>query len=364
MPPRATTVLTVVAPSSSSSSRQGRRSASSVGMRFADCCQTTDWGPSMTAAATSSPRLAGRQWRKIASGLRERHQLLGHLDTGASAFARASRSRLLAHRGPHVGVDGVCAGPAAAGSWTTVSSAPDRRGEAYARSRSTRGSGVNSGGHAIVRSRPASAATSSSEWATLSPPSPTKASRRPATVAERLLDRQQVRQRLARMVLVGERVHDRHRRPMCELVDRLLRERADHDRLDVAGERASRVGDRLAASELQLLRSRARSASRRAVRSPPRTTRASVSTASRRCRRSPLREARPRQRSGAAFIDEARSSNSRSSCCVKSATRVKFGETVWARMAPTPPSLSFDVIVGLIVITPSRPSRGGRSSPG
>src|SRR5450759_3957753 len=33
-------------------------------MRFSACCQTTDWGPSMTSAVTSSPRWAGRQWRK------------------------------------------------------------------------------------------------------------------------------------------------------------------------------------------------------------------------------------------------------------------------------------------------------------
>ena len=73
-------------------------------------------------------------------------------------------------------------------------------------------------------------------------------------VAERLLDRQQVGERLARMVLVESALTTGTRRPAGELVDRLLRERADHDRVDVARERAGGVGDRLAAPELQLLR--------------------------------------------------------------------------------------------------------------
>ena len=73
-------------------------------------------------------------------------------------------------------------------------------------------------------------------------------------VAEDLRDRQHVCECLARVVLVRERVHHRHRRPACELVDRLLRERADDDRRAVAGERSGGVGDRLAAPELQLLR--------------------------------------------------------------------------------------------------------------
>ena len=33
-------------------------------MRFSACCQTTDRGPSRTSAVTSSPRWAGRQWRR------------------------------------------------------------------------------------------------------------------------------------------------------------------------------------------------------------------------------------------------------------------------------------------------------------
>ncbi len=36
---------------------------------FSASSQTTDWGPSITSAVTSSPRCAGRQCMKRASGL-------------------------------------------------------------------------------------------------------------------------------------------------------------------------------------------------------------------------------------------------------------------------------------------------------
>ena len=42
--------------------------ACSVASRLAACSKTSDCGPSMTAAATSSPRWAGRQCRKTAPG--------------------------------------------------------------------------------------------------------------------------------------------------------------------------------------------------------------------------------------------------------------------------------------------------------
>ncbi len=37
--------------------------------RFSASSHTTDWGPSMTAAVTSSPRYAGSQSMKMASSL-------------------------------------------------------------------------------------------------------------------------------------------------------------------------------------------------------------------------------------------------------------------------------------------------------
>src|SRR5438309_1247417 len=39
-----------------------------VCIRFSACRQTAEWGPSITGAVTSSPRCAGRQWRKRAFG--------------------------------------------------------------------------------------------------------------------------------------------------------------------------------------------------------------------------------------------------------------------------------------------------------
>ena len=243
-----------------------------------------------------------------------------------------------------------------------MSSAPERRARRSAFAK-TRGSGVNSGGHAIVRSRPASAATSSNEWATLSPPSPTNASRRPATSpntssivsksasawhgwcsSERAFTTGTVAQCASSStvscanvrITIAETYPESERavsaidspRPSCSSCVESVIGVAPSRAIAAANDTRVRVDG---FSKMQAIASPRSSSS---------------------------------QRSGDAFIDEARSSNSRSSCCVKSATRVKFGETVWARMAPTPPFLSFDVVVALIVITPSRPSRGGRSSPG
>ena len=138
------------------------------------------------------------------------------------------------------------------------------------------------------------------------------------------------------MVLVGERVDDRDGRPARELLDGLLGERADDDRGHVAGQRAGRVGDRLAAAELQLLR---RQRDRR--RSEPR-------------RRGRERDARPRRRlledagdrlprsassqcAGSSFSDSASSSSPASSSGARSETRVKCGRRrSWSIVIPSP----------------------------
>ena len=70
--------------------------------------------------------------------------------------------------------------------------------------------------------------------------------------AEPLPDRHHVGQRLARMEVVGEPVDDRDVRGGGELVHVGLREGADHDPVEVAGENGARVLDRLAAPELQV----------------------------------------------------------------------------------------------------------------
>ena len=217
-------------------------------MRLADCCQTTDWGPSMTAAATSSPRLAGRQWRKIASGFASAISCSVTWN-GAERLRAHVTLALLAHRGPDVGVDGVCAGDGLGGivdDGEVGSRAPSEASRIREDPRVGRELGrtgdreveAGEGGHLEQRVGDVVATVADEREPA------------PGDVAEHLLDREQVGQRLARMVLVGERVHNGHRRPARQLVDRLLRERADDDRRDVARQRASRVGDRLAAAEL------------------------------------------------------------------------------------------------------------------
>ncbi len=86
--------------------RRSTNSARAECMRLPACCHTTDCGPSMTSAATSSPRCAGRQCMKTASGARRLHQRL--VDGPARERAQPLLAFvLLPHRRPHVGVDDV-----------------------------------------------------------------------------------------------------------------------------------------------------------------------------------------------------------------------------------------------------------------
>jgi len=72
-------------------------------------------------------------------------------------------------------------------------------------------------------------------------------------VATALAQGEQVRQGLAGMVERRQRVDDRHLGSAGELGDRLVGARADHDRVDITGEDACRIADRLATRELQLV---------------------------------------------------------------------------------------------------------------
>ena len=74
--------------------------------RLAAWRHTTLWGPSTTAALISSPRWAGRQWSTTASGAGRGQQRLVDLVAGEGGQASLLLV-LLAHRGPHVGVEGV-----------------------------------------------------------------------------------------------------------------------------------------------------------------------------------------------------------------------------------------------------------------
>ena len=75
------------------------------------------------------------------------------------------------------------------------------------------------------------------------------ASVRPCSVALVLADREQVGEHLARVVVVGECVDDGHRRVRGDFLDVRLRERAQHDDVDVALEHLDRVVHRLLARE-------------------------------------------------------------------------------------------------------------------
>jgi hypothetical protein len=78
----------------------------------------------------------------------------------------------------------------------------------------------------------------------------------PAEDAELLAQRQQVRQRLARVVPVGQRVDDRDRRRLGEAADVVVGEGADDEGPGVAADDPRRVLDRLAPAQLQLVRTR------------------------------------------------------------------------------------------------------------
>ena len=72
--------------------------------------------------------------------------------------------------------------------------------------------------------------------------------------ADPLPDRQRVGMCLTGVLFVGECVDDRNRRRVRPLVELRLEERADRDRIEVAREHARRIGERLAAGQLQLVR--------------------------------------------------------------------------------------------------------------
>lgn len=72
-------------------------------------------------------------------------------------------------------------------------------------------------------------------------------------LAEALAHRQQVGERLAGMVQRGQPVDHRHLRRLGQPRDGLVGAGADHDRVDVAGEDAGGVANRLAARELHLI---------------------------------------------------------------------------------------------------------------
>ena len=73
--------------------------------------------------------------------------------------------------------------------------------------------------------------------------------------AEVLADGQHVGQGLAGVTVVAQTIDDRHRRPLRQLLDFLVRIHARHDALHHAGEHARNIGDAFAFAQADFLRS-------------------------------------------------------------------------------------------------------------
>ena len=161
-------------------------------------------GPSMTSAVTSSPRWAGRQCRNHAVRPGRVHE------RGVDLVARERGSPdvglvLLAHRRPHVGVDGV----GALHGLVRVGDELDDAAEVAGPLDDVRRRARSPAATRRSARRRVSAAANASDAATLLP-SPTNTRRRPSSVPQLLPQREQVGQGLARVGAVGEQVHDRH----------------------------------------------------------------------------------------------------------------------------------------------------------
>ena len=188
----------------------------------------------------SSPGCAGRQCSAIAPGRGAVEQRVVE-SVGRERLAAPRRlGVVVAHRDPDVGVERVGAGGRlrrVVGELRAVglgaAAAPPAR-----RSRTSRPA---VGAEDRERARDVVAVADVGEHAA-------------AQVAERLAQRHQVGERLARVVAGREHVHDRHLRVRGELAQALLAAGAQADRRGVAGEHERRVADRLPARELELVR--------------------------------------------------------------------------------------------------------------
>ena len=174
---------------------------------------------------------------------------------------------LLPHAGPDVGVDDVGAphGLGRAGGDRTLPPARRHAAPGRGRSRPDR--------PAAARSRAGSRPPASCWPCCCRPrPRPRRGHRAPPrSCAEPLGDGEQVGQHLAGVGGVGERVHHRHRGPAGHLLQLVVLEGADHQRVEVAGEHAGRVADGLAAAELRVARGEHHLRRARAGERPPRT---------------------------------------------------------------------------------------------
>ena len=195
----------------------------------------------------SEPRWAGRQCMTIASG-RAAAMTAAFTWNRLKTSARELLLVLLAHRGPHVGVDGVgvCRRlpgvvhdeRLTAGRRTDLVGVADhllqrleagRAGDVHAHA-GRRAGEQQRVGHVV-------AVADVGERAALE-------------VALDLAQRLQVGERLAGMGEIGERIDDRHVGAGGELFEPILTEGAHDDGVDVAAEHCRGVAQRLAATEL------------------------------------------------------------------------------------------------------------------
>ena len=212
-------------------------------------------GPSITAASTSSPRCAGRQWRKIASAAAMPKTRVGD-GVALEAFAarprppppgpsrprRPCRRRARRRALPRA----TCV--------TRIEPPVSRRG-LLAPSPTTSGVRLEPGGR--DDRDPRAELGPGHEQAVRHVVSVADVAERkaPASPPKRSRDRLEIRERLAGMQQVREPVDDRDRsRARASSVHRRLREHARHDPVDVAREHLRRVRDRLAAAELEVPR--------------------------------------------------------------------------------------------------------------
>ena len=103
-------------------------------------------------------------------------------------------------------------------------------------------------------SNPSFAAAKIHETGTLHAPSPMNVTTLPCDRPALFLERENVGQNLAGMLVIGQRVDRRDAGEFGELLDIALRERADDRAVDHPAQHARGVLDRLAAAELNVVR--------------------------------------------------------------------------------------------------------------
>ncbi len=186
-------------------------------------------GPYSTSGVISSPGWAGRQCSATACWVRAPQQLVAQAVRLQLAAALLCKGGVVVHAQPDVGVNGV--GLAYRGAWIfDQHGGPRGFGERVGRRRGDADLDPGQGAEDRQRSRHVVAVADVGELQT-------------GELAELLLERQQVRERLTGVVTRGEHVDHRDGRVAGELGHELVRAGADADGRDVTREHVCRVAD-------------------------------------------------------------------------------------------------------------------------